>query len=98
MLKGKIHRATVTRADLNYIGSINAHQTVIPEFKAQEGLFISPDDNNTILEGTTFSFFGVDDNNTIKNKSNETNKENSDDIMSFGDELEVPTFLRNKNS
>jgi len=50
---------------LNYVGSINAHQTVIPDYKAQEGLFISPDDNDTILEGTTFSFFAVDQNNTI---------------------------------
>ena len=50
---------------LNYIGSINAHQTVIPDYKAQEGLFISPDDNNTILEGTTFSFFAIDKNDTI---------------------------------
>jgi cell division protein FtsZ len=40
----------------------------------------------------------IENNNAIKNESNETNKENSDDIMSFGDELEVPTFLRNKNS
>ena len=41
----------------------------------------------------------IENNGTIKNKSNdEISKENSDDIMSFGDELEVPTFLRNKNS
>ena len=39
-----------------------------------------------------------DNNNAIKNESNKTNNENSEDIMSFGDELEVPTFLRNKNS
>ena len=50
---------------LNYVGSINAHQTVIPEYKAQEALFISPYDNNTILEGTTFSFFAIDKNNII---------------------------------
>ena len=50
---------------LNYVGSINAHQTVIPDYNAQEGLFISPGDNDTILEGTTFSFFIVDQNNTV---------------------------------
>ena len=36
--------------------------------------------------------------NVIKDKPNEIDKDNSDDIMSFGEELEVPTFLRNKNS
>ena len=41
----------------------------------------------------------IENNGTIKNESNDgISKENSDDIMSFGDELEVPTFLRNKNS
>ena len=50
---------------LNYVGAINAHQTVIPDHEAQEGLFISPDDNDTILEGTTFSFFIVNQNDTI---------------------------------
>ena len=54
---------------LNYVGSVNAHQTVIPDHKAQEGLFISPDDNDTILEGTTFSFFTVDRNNNIITRS-----------------------------
>ena len=34
---------------LNYIGSINAHQTVIPKYGAQEALFISPNDN--LLKG-----------------------------------------------
>tara|TARA_Y100001978_G_scaffold72734_1_gene65231 strand:- start:8 stop:877 length:870 start_codon:yes stop_codon:yes gene_type:complete len=49
---------------LNYIGSINAHQTVIPKYGAQEALFISPSDN-TILEGTTFSFFIIDQKNNV---------------------------------
>ena len=40
------------------------------------------------------------DNKKIIKRENEVNKDenNSDDIISFGDELEVPTFLRNKNS
>ena len=29
MLKGKIHRATVTRADLNYIGSITLDENLM---------------------------------------------------------------------
>ena len=56
---------------LNYVGSINAHQTVIPKYKAQEGLFISPDNNDTILEGTTFSFFAVDNNTIITRPEDE---------------------------
>ena len=50
---------------LSYVGAVIAHQTVIPEYNAQEGLFISPEDNDTILEGTTFSFFVVDENDSL---------------------------------
>jgi len=43
----------------NYIGGVMAHQIAVPQFNADEGLFLSPKDNDTILEGTTFGFFGV---------------------------------------
>jgi len=38
------------------------------------------------------------ENEKTKEKNTEIEKSDSNDIMSFGDELEVPTFLRNKNS
>ena len=44
---------------LNYVGAVIAHQTVVKEYKADEALFISPDEKNIILEGTTFSFFTI---------------------------------------
>lgn len=44
---------------LNYIGAVIAHKTNVKKFKAQEALFISPEDKETILEGTTFNFFIV---------------------------------------
>ena len=44
----------------NYVGGVVAHQTAVQKMNAQEGLFLSPVDNDSILEGTTFSFFAVD--------------------------------------
>lgn len=44
---------------LNYVGAVIAHQTVVKKFKTEEALFVSPRDNQTILEGTTFNFFIV---------------------------------------
>jgi len=38
------------------------------------------------------------ENEKTKEKNTEIEKSDSNDIMSFGDELEVPTFLRNKSS
>jgi len=46
---------------LNYIGAVIAHQTVVKKYGADEALFISPDDRQTVLEGTTFNFFIVKD-------------------------------------
>ena len=37
MLKGKIHRATVTDANLNYVGSITIDETLLNEAKLFEG-------------------------------------------------------------
>ena len=45
---------------LSYIGAVVANQTVLHRYKADDALFISPLDNNTILERTTFSIFVVD--------------------------------------
>lgn len=50
---------------LNYIGGVVAHQTVVKEYSATEALFVSPKDGQTILEGTTFSLFVVDRNDTV---------------------------------
>jgi len=47
---------------LNYVGAVIAHQTVVKRYRAQEALFVSPKDNQTILEGTTFNFFVVKNN------------------------------------
>jgi branched-chain amino acid aminotransferase len=44
---------------LNYVGGVIAHQTVVKKFEADEALFISPDERQIILEGTTFNFFIV---------------------------------------
>ena len=46
---------------LNYVAGVIAHQTVVKEHQAQEALFVSPYENKTVLEGTTFSFFIVKD-------------------------------------
>lgn len=50
---------------LNYVGAVIAHQTVVKTFGADEALFVSPDDRQTILEGTTFNFFIVKDGTII---------------------------------
>jgi branched-chain amino acid aminotransferase len=44
---------------LNYIGAVIAHQTVVPKYNAYDTLFICPQDNKSILEGSTFSVFFV---------------------------------------
>ena len=45
---------------LNYVGAILGHQTVVPEFEADEVLFVDPADRATILEGSTFTVFFVE--------------------------------------
>lgn len=50
---------------LNYVGAILGHQTVVPQFEAEEVLFIDPVDRQTILEGSTFAVFFVDSEGTI---------------------------------
>lgn len=45
---------------LNYIGAILGHQTVVPKHDAWDVLFIDPRDNETVLEGSTFTVFFVD--------------------------------------
>ncbi len=44
---------------LNYIGAVVAHQTVVPERDAYDTLFLCPEDKDTILEGSTFTIFFV---------------------------------------
>ncbi len=50
---------------LNYVGGVVAHQTAVKNYGATEALFISPRDCQTILEGTTFSLFVFDTNDTV---------------------------------
>ncbi len=50
---------------LSYIGGVVANQTVVKDHKADDALFVSPLDNQTILEGTTFSIFAVDNDNHL---------------------------------
>lgn len=44
---------------LNYVGAVIAHQTVVKKYEADEALFLSPDEKNIVLEGTTFNFFAI---------------------------------------
>jgi branched-subunit amino acid aminotransferase/4-amino-4-deoxychorismate lyase len=44
---------------LNYVGAILAHQTVVPQFEADDVVFIDPSDRQTVLEGSTFTVFFV---------------------------------------
>ena len=50
---------------MNYIGAILAHQTVVPMHNAYEVLFVSPSDQRTILEGSTFTIFFIDSDGNI---------------------------------
>ena len=45
---------------LNYIGAVLGHQTVVPKHNAWDVLFVDPRDNETVLEGSTFTVFFVD--------------------------------------
>ena len=45
---------------LNYVGAILAHQTVVPTQDAFDVLFVFPPDQQTILEGSTFTMFFID--------------------------------------
>lgn len=58
-------RALPTVKYLWYMPAVIAHQTVAPQFNAQEILFVCPQDGATILEGATFNIFMVDKNGTI---------------------------------
>ncbi len=44
---------------LNYVGAVIAHQTVVKKFRADQALFITPDEKQIVLEGTTFNFYIV---------------------------------------
>ncbi len=50
---------------LNYVGAIVGHQTVVPEHNAYDVLYIDPSDRRTILEGSTFTIFFVDSEETV---------------------------------
>ena len=50
---------------LSYIGAVVANQTVVQHQNADDALFVSPSDKDTILEGTTFSIFVVDQHNHL---------------------------------
>ncbi|MGE4170092.1 MAG: aminotransferase class IV [Candidatus Margulisiibacteriota bacterium] len=57
-------RPIPTLKPMNYLGAIIAHQTVVKEHNATYPLFVSPEAPHLILEGSTYSFFGVK-NNTL---------------------------------
>ena len=50
---------------LHYVGAILAHQTVVPTYGAQDVLFLHPHDQQTILEGSTFTIFFVNSDREI---------------------------------
>ncbi|HBH46398.1 MAG: hypothetical protein A2445_04860 [Candidatus Jacksonbacteria bacterium RIFOXYC2_FULL_44_29] len=50
---------------LNYVGGVIAHQTVVKKMRADEVLFITPDKKQTVLEGVTFNFFVVRNNEVL---------------------------------
>lgn len=50
---------------LNYVGATVAHQTVVPEQDAYDVLYVDPADGNTVLEGSTFTVFFVEQDGTI---------------------------------
>jgi len=50
---------------LHYIGAILAHQTIVPSTGAFEVLFLDPSDQQTILEGSTFTVFFVNSNREV---------------------------------
>ncbi|MFZ5868650.1 MAG: aminotransferase class IV [Thermodesulfobacteriota bacterium] len=50
---------------LNYVAAVVASQTVVPARDAYDVLFVDPTDNQTILEGSTFTAFFVTRDGTI---------------------------------
>lgn len=44
---------------LSYVGAVLAHQTNVPQYDAWDVLFLSPEDDQTLLEGSTFTVFFV---------------------------------------
>jgi branched-subunit amino acid aminotransferase/4-amino-4-deoxychorismate lyase len=50
---------------LNYVAAVVASQTVVPAQDAYDVLFVDPRDNQTILEGSTFTVFFVTRDGTI---------------------------------
>jgi branched-subunit amino acid aminotransferase/4-amino-4-deoxychorismate lyase len=42
------------------MGAVLGHQTVVPKHAAWDVLFVDPRDNQTVLEGSTFTVFFVD--------------------------------------
>lgn len=72
MLKGKIHRATVTQADLNYTGSITIDETLLKAagilayagYDAQEAVSHKPavvfaDEKNHVSQITSYEKHGL---------------------------------------
>ncbi|NFN48557.1 aspartate 1-decarboxylase [Clostridium botulinum] len=65
MLKGKIHRATVTQADLNYMGSITIDKTLIDAAGILENEKVQIVDNNNGARLETYVIPGNRDSGII---------------------------------
>ncbi|MBN1074298.1 aspartate 1-decarboxylase [Clostridium botulinum] len=65
MLKGKIHRATVTQADLNYMGSITIDKTLIDAAGILENEKVQIVDNNNGARLETYVIPGKRDSGII---------------------------------
>ncbi|NFE94566.1 aspartate 1-decarboxylase [Clostridium botulinum] len=65
MLKGKIHRATVTQADLNYMGSITIDKTLIDAAGILENKKVQIVDNNNGARLETYVIPGKRDSGII---------------------------------
>jgi aspartate 1-decarboxylase len=61
MLKSKIHRATVTEADLNYVGSISLDPALMDaaDILEHEQVAVSHIDNGDIDDGARFETYAI---------------------------------------
>lgn len=65
MLTGKIHRATVTHADLNYVGSITVDRTLLAAADILEGEKVTVVDITNGARLETYTIAGIADSGVI---------------------------------
>ncbi|MEN8906610.1 MAG: aspartate 1-decarboxylase [Clostridiales bacterium] len=65
MMKSKIHRATVTEADLNYVGSITIDKNLMKEANLLENEKVQIVNNNNGKRFETYIIEGEEDSRTI---------------------------------